>query len=58
MKAAEVPMGTAESILRHASGSISYDLYGAGSAVEVGRMAEALAKAFSLKGLSSNSRPE
>ena len=42
LKAAEVPVGTAESILGHASGSISYDLYGAGSAVEVGRMAEAL----------------
>lgn len=42
LKAAEVPVGTAESILGHASGSISYDLYGAGSAVEVTRMAEAL----------------
>lgn len=46
MKAAEVPVGTAESILGHASGSISYDLYGAGSAVEVGRMAEALKTAL------------
>ncbi|WP_339540373.1 tyrosine-type recombinase/integrase [Pseudomonas sp. RA_5y_Pfl1_P24] len=46
LKAAEVPVGTAESILGHASGSISYDLYGAGSAVEVGRMAEALVSAF------------
>ena len=46
LKAAEVPVGTAESILGHASGSISYDLYGAGSAVEVGRMAAALTKAF------------
>ena len=35
LKAAEIPVGTAESILGHASGSISYDLYGAGSAVEV-----------------------
>ncbi|WP_439820850.1 tyrosine-type recombinase/integrase [Pseudomonas sp. HLG18] len=42
LKAAEVPVGTAESILGHSSGSISYDLYGAGSAVEIGRMAEAL----------------
>ena len=42
LKAAEVPVGTAESILGHSSGSISYDLYGAGSAVEVGRMADAL----------------
>ena len=46
LKAAEVPVGTAESILGHASGSITYDLYGAGSAVEVGRMAEALKVAF------------
>ena len=46
LKAAEIPVGTAESILGHASGSISYDLYGAGSAVEVGRMADALVKAF------------
>lgn len=46
LKAAEVPVGTAESILGHASGSISYDLYGAGSAVEAGRMAEALVSAF------------
>lgn len=46
LKAAEVPVGTAESILGHSSGSISYDLYGAGSAVEVGRMAEALRVAF------------
>lgn len=48
MKAAEVPVGTAESILGHSSGSISYDLYGAGSAVEVGRMAEALKEAFQM----------
>ena len=46
LKAAEVPVGTAESILGHSSGSISYDLYGAGSAVEVGRMAEALKTAL------------
>ncbi|EKT4470558.1 integrase [Pseudomonas plecoglossicida] len=46
LKAAEIPVGTAESILGHASGSISYDLYGAGSAVEVKRMAEALVKAL------------
>ncbi|WKV91081.1 tyrosine-type recombinase/integrase [Pseudomonas sp. B21_DOA] len=42
LKAAEIPVGTAESILGHASGSISYDLYGAGSTVEVTRLAEAL----------------
>jgi len=35
-------VGTAESIVGHSSGSISYDLYGAGIAVEIGRMAEAL----------------
>ncbi|WP_345956623.1 tyrosine-type recombinase/integrase [Pseudomonas fulva] len=46
LKAAEIPVGTAESILGHASGSISYDLYGAGSAVEVRRMAEALKTAL------------
>lgn len=44
LKAAEVPVGTAELILGHASGSISYDNYGAGSAVEVGRMPDGLAK--------------
>ena len=46
MKAVEVPQGTAESILGHVRGSISYDLYGAGSAVKVGRMAEALRAAL------------
>lgn len=46
LKAAEVPVGTAEAILGHSSGSISYDLYGAGSAVQVERMAEALGRAF------------
>ena len=48
LKAAEVPVGTAESILGHSSGSISYDLYGAGASVEVGRMADALLKAFGI----------
>lgn len=48
LKAAGIPVGTAESILGHASGSISYDLYGAGSAVEVGRMAEALVRALGM----------
>ncbi len=38
----------AESILGHASGSISYDLYAAGGAVEVGRRADALVKALKL----------
>lgn len=35
-----------ESILGHSSGSIRYDLYGAGSGVEVTRMAEALKTAL------------
>jgi len=48
LKAVAIPVGTTESILGHSSGSISYDLYGAGASVEVGRMAEALAKAFGL----------
>ena len=46
LKAAEIPVGTTESILGHSSGSISYDLYGAGSSVEVRRMAEALKTAL------------
>jgi integrase len=46
LKTVEVPKGTTESILGHSSGSISYDLYGAGASVEVGRMAAALMKAF------------
>nr|WP_180203048.1 tyrosine-type recombinase/integrase [Pseudomonas sp. SbOxS1]NYU02647.1 tyrosine-type recombinase/integrase [Pseudomonas sp. SbOxS1] len=48
LKAVATQKEISESILGHASGSISYDLYGAGSAVEVGRMVEALAKAFGL----------
>lgn len=46
LKAAGVPDGTAEAILGHSSGSISYDLYGAGSGVQVGLMAEAISKAL------------
>nr|WP_256585595.1 tyrosine-type recombinase/integrase [Pseudomonas sp. 02C 26] len=46
LKAVAIPLGTSESILGHSSGSISYDLYGAGSAVEVGLMAEALRTAL------------
>jgi integrase len=46
LKVAEVSLGTAESIMGHASGSITYDLYGAGSRVEVARMAEALKTAL------------
>jgi integrase len=46
MKAAEVPLGTAQEILGHSSGSITFDLYGSGRAVQVHRMAEALIRAF------------
>ncbi|WP_349292765.1 site-specific integrase [Pseudomonas sp. MWU12-2037] len=42
LKAAEVPLGTAQEILGHSSGSITFDLYGAGRAVQVVRLAEAL----------------
>jgi len=42
LKAAEVPLGTAQEILGHSSGSITFDLYGAGRSVRVHRMAEAL----------------
>jgi integrase len=42
MKAAEVPLGTAQEILGHSSGSITFDLYGSGRAVQVHRMAGAL----------------
>lgn len=47
MKAAEVPLGTAQEILGHSSGSITFDLYGAGRSVQVHRMAEALKVALS-----------
>lgn len=50
LKAAEVPVGTTESILGHASGSISYDLYGSGSAVQVERMAMALSASLPVGG--------
>lgn len=46
--AAEVSLGISQAITGHSSGSITYDLYGAAGAVHVGRMAEALLKAFSL----------
>ena len=42
LKAAEVPLGIAQEILGHSSGSITFDLYGSGRAVQVDRMAEAL----------------
>jgi len=46
LKAAEVPMGTAQEILGHSSGSLAFDLYGAGRAVQIGRMVEALTGAL------------
>ncbi|KAA0973243.1 tyrosine-type recombinase/integrase, partial [Pseudomonas sp. ANT_J28] len=46
MKAAEVPLGAAQSILGHSSGSITFDLYGSGRAVQVRRMAEELVRAL------------
>ena len=48
LKSVATAQGTTESILGHSSGSISYDLYGAGASVEVGRMAEALKVAFAV----------
>lgn len=42
LRAVETPAATAQDILGHSSGSISYDLYGAGSSVAVERMARAL----------------
>lgn len=47
MKAVEIPLGVAQEILGHSSGSITFDLYGAGRAVQVNRMAEALKVALS-----------
>ncbi|KTT07562.1 integrase [Pseudomonas oryzihabitans] len=46
LKAAGVPVATAQEILGHASGSISYDLYGAGANVRVEVMTKALKQAF------------
>ena len=46
LKASEVPLGTAQEILGHSSGSITFDLYGAGRAVQVVRLAEALGGAL------------
>jgi len=42
LKEAEVSQGTVQEILGHSSGSLAFDLYGAGRGVQVGRMAEAL----------------
>ncbi|MCE1009975.1 tyrosine-type recombinase/integrase [Pseudomonas monteilii] len=44
LKASGCPVGTAQEILGHSSGSISYDLYGGSASADVGRLAEALAK--------------
>lgn len=46
LKAVATQVEINEAILGHASGSISNDLYGAGSSVEVARMAEALKTAL------------
>jgi integrase len=46
MKAAEVPLGIAQSVLGHSSGSITFDLYGAGRTAQTTRMAEALRDAL------------
>jgi integrase len=46
LKAVATQVEINEAILGHASGSISNDLYGAGSAVEVGRIAAALKTAL------------
>jgi integrase len=46
LRAVETPAATAQDILGHSSGSISYDLYGAGSSVAVERMAGALKMAL------------
>ncbi|SED25570.1 Site-specific recombinase XerD [Pseudomonas mohnii] len=46
LKAVATQVEINEAILGHASGSISNDLYGAGSSVEIGRMADALKTAL------------
>ncbi len=46
MKAAEVHEGTAQGILGHSSGSITFDLYGSGRSVQVHRMASAIKAAL------------
>lgn len=51
LKAVATQVEINEAILGHASGSISNDLYGAGSSVEVGRMAEALKNALGINGV-------
>lgn len=51
LKAAEVSLGISQEITGHSSGSITYDLYGAAGTVQLGRMAEALKKAFGIDGV-------
>lgn len=46
MKAAEVPLGTAQEVLGHSSGSITFDLYGAGRSVQIQRMVQAIKAAL------------
>ncbi|NVZ18503.1 tyrosine-type recombinase/integrase [Pseudomonas costantinii] len=48
LKFAEVPLGTAQEVLGHSSGSITFDLYGSGRSVQTHRMAEALKEALSV----------
>jgi len=43
LKAAGVPLGTAQEILGHSSGSISYDLYGGSAQADLKRLGEAVA---------------
>lgn len=42
LKASGCPVGTAQEILGHSSGSISYDLYGGGAGVDLDRLVKAL----------------
>lgn len=46
LKRKAVPLGIAQEILGHSSGSITFDLYGSGRAVQVARLAEALRDAL------------
>lgn len=46
LKRIAVPLGIAQEILGHSSGSITFDLYGSGRAVQVTRMSEALRDAL------------
>ncbi len=56
LRAVETPAATAQDILGHSSGSISYDLYGAGSSVAVERMAKALKLALLVDGDEASKR--